>query len=122
MERDHAFWTDLRGRLDSGAPIEWVVTGIFYEAVHLVEAALATKGIDSGTHYRQGRHVEDDPRLRPIFPDLKLLNDRSNDARYRCIRPSEQAIDESLVPALENIRRAVTVILDENDRDRAESK
>ena len=112
---------DLRGRLSDGAPIEWVVTGIFYEAVHLVEAAPATKGIDSGTHYRQGRHVEDDPRLLPILPDLKLLSDRSNDARYRCVRPHERAIDESLVPALENIRQAVTVILDEYEDGRATS-
>ena len=92
-------------------PVEWVVTGIFYEAVHLIEAALALRGIDSASHYKQEQFVQQNGDLSPVLNDLMLLNNEADEARYRCSRHTDEELDGELIPALENIRTVVSQIL-----------
>ena len=88
------------------------MSGIFYEAVHLIEATLALQGVDSATHYKQEQSVQQDADLAPVLSDLMLLNNEADEARYRCIRHTDEELDVELIPSLENIQTVVTKILE----------
>lgn len=83
---------------------DWMATGVFYAAVHLVDALLANRGIHPRGHTQRGpagafgRNDYVQRLLRPIYPDYRELYNLSRTARYYpqvCIGQNEvsQAID-----------------------------
>ena len=65
---------------------DWAVTGVFYAALHYVEAYLATKRIHSPSHPVRDSHINRDSVLRAIYPDYRDLKDESRTARYDVIQ------------------------------------
>ncbi|MFZ0298040.1 MAG: hypothetical protein WAM13_06790 [Candidatus Sulfotelmatobacter sp.] len=61
---------------------DWAVSGVFYTALHYVEAYLATKRIHSGSHPVRDSNINRDSVLRAIYPDYRELKDESRAARY----------------------------------------
>ena len=77
-------------RLASRCFPDWLITGQFYTAVHVVDAYLATKGIHPPAHRLRGQYIYEDTKLRPIYSDYQDLSNLSRDARYSVRLPSKQ--------------------------------
>jgi hypothetical protein len=73
-ELDNPFW-------------DWAITGLFYSALHYVEAYLATKGIHFRRHKLRDSWIYRDAALKPIYIDYRELQTESEDARYMEIVP-----------------------------------
>lgn len=103
------FWRSFD--LDTSPFIDWVVTGIFYEAVHWIEAFLATNGHHSESHrqrsYAMHRHPQD---LAPIQVDYDTLELDSRSARYRCRMHTSQEVRQDLVPLITNVRNHISFL------------
>jgi hypothetical protein len=61
---------------------DWKLTGIFYSALHYVDAYLATMGIHPPSHAIRLGHVRTDPKLTTIRRDYRELLNESRTARY----------------------------------------
>ena len=110
-EHNRKFWNSYD--LDSTPFLDWVVTGIFYEGIHWVEAFLATLGHNSATHQQQLRAVSQ-PSAAPVAPisaDLVALKYESENARYGCYKHSADDVRNDLIPTINKIRDHVHSIL-----------
>ena len=85
--------------------IDWVVTVLFYSAVHYVEAFLAVRSIHSPIH------AERDRRVRNLLPDIyDSYNDLKNDsveARYYMRQFSVDEISNEIAPNLEIVKNHI---------------
>jgi uncharacterized protein (UPF0332 family) len=93
--------------LDPGRYSDWIATGLFYSALHYVDAFLATKSIHPGRH-----DVRDD--LMTKVAELKLisnaywaLKNSSRTARYYTPPRFSQTHLRRLRESLEEIRRSL---------------
>lgn len=91
--------------------LDWVVTGIFYEAVHWVEAYLADRGDHPTTHGQRTTSISQYADLDAITVDYDILKTESENARYNCHSHSLIDIRDDLVPLVDNIRNQVTPLL-----------
>ncbi len=73
----------------------WLATALFYAAVHLTDAVLRDASHNLAGHKNRIDALEKNPAWRPlavIYNDLKQL---SEDARYKCLRPTSQQLREA---------------------------
>jgi uncharacterized protein (UPF0332 family) len=90
--------------------LDWVVTGIFYAALHYVDAFLATQGVHPGSHSRRDAEV----KLflgAGFYLDDRALKDDSQDARYRAHRFSAEEVDNDIKPLFQKIKSEVLALL-----------
>lgn len=90
---------------------DWIVTGLFYVALHEIERYLAEKaGYHCYTHARRNRCMSRFSDLKPIWNDYQALSDLSRDARYECIPiTSTDVVDAK--SRLDNIKKHVRPLL-----------
>lgn len=103
---NNEFWNSL----NSGTTpyLDWVVSAIFYEAVHWVEAFLATKKINSGTHAKRRYAMQIyDVELGSILSDFDIIKYESENARYRCYKHTLSDVQNDIIPRLINIREHI---------------
>lgn len=72
--------------LDSTPYLDWVVTGVFYSALHYVDAYLASKSIDPRSHEERHAYVSREANLRFVEAEYLKLENQSRLARYECFR------------------------------------
>jgi len=103
---NRGFWSPLD--FPSTPYVDWVVTGLFHEAIHWAEALLATRGHHSGDHrerlYALRRNRDD---FGAIAADLDVLKQESENARYRCYKHTGTDVSGDLIPLIDRIRRHV---------------
>jgi hypothetical protein len=99
----------LRG--DDATDQPWIITAYFYAAVHWVEAYLALAGYHSRTHFERKRHISTDPKLIPIQPWYRELEDRSKDARYELVPFAKPQIDSVKQNYLDPLRTYIVALL-----------
>lgn len=63
--------------------LDWAVTGLFYAALHYIEAFLATQGQHSPSHRSRDTVFRSFSQLRPIYSQYRTLKDVSMQARYQ---------------------------------------
>lgn len=107
---DRDFWTSID--LDNNPYTDWAVTGMFYEAVHWVEAFLATKPYHSGDHKKRERAMLSlyPSDLAAITADFKDLKKDSETARYECYRHTAKEARQ-LIPLVDRIRDHISRLL-----------
>lgn len=78
-------------RLDIRAAVDrpWMVTALFYAALHWLDTYLGLKNIHPGSHVRRARHFATDPNLQPLYRHYEELYNRSRDARYLIVAFTE---------------------------------
>jgi len=107
---NNGFWQSFD--LDTSHFIDWVVTGIFYEAVHWIEAFLATKGLHSRNHKERSqtmqRYLQD---MGSILVDYDTLELDSRNARYVCHMHTSEEVRQDLLPLITNIRNHISSLL-----------
>lgn len=112
VQADHNrdFWYSFD--FNSTPFLDWVVTGIFYEGVHRVEAFLDTRGDHSDDHKQRllaiGRYPTE---MGPIATDLEILKHESENARYRCYKYTPENITKDLVPIIDKIKTHIQGLL-----------
>lgn len=88
---------------------DWAITGIFYSAIHLVEAFLAIKDIHVEDHKERARHLSLIKELKPLFGYYRALYDYSVNARYKLHNFTVDSISDSykqfFLPIKEEITR-----------------
>lgn len=104
-EHNRQFWSTLN--VASTPFVDWVVTGIFYEAVHWVEVFLATKSSHSLGHFDRNRALQMFREMYPIRNDFFALKNDSENARYICYRHSQRDIQSDLIPRVKAIEKHV---------------
>jgi len=106
---DRDFWTSID--LDNTLFTDWVVTGMFYESVHWVEAFLATKSQHSKKHAeRKANIVSHKSELRPIWNNFIKLETDSRNARYECYKHTAKEAQQ-LIPLVDNIKGHISQLL-----------
>ena len=82
--------------------------GLFYSAVHWIEAYLATINRHSSSHSNRSTIMNGLPRLRRDHPELiddyEVLRTESENARYVGRKYTAEEITADLIPALDRIR------------------
>jgi hypothetical protein len=84
---------------------DWAMTALFYAAVHEVQAFLIDNNHRPETHTARNRLVKQywGPT---IYPPYDTLQQRSRDARYNCIMPSEDDLNRAVL-TLAKLRAAI---------------
>ena len=109
-EHNRKFWTSYD--LNTTTFLDWVISGIFYEGVHWVEAFLDTKGEHSRVHSdRLQRMIWYKSYLDPIISDFELLKQESENARYNCHQYTQTDISNDLIPIIDKIKSHIIAII-----------
>ncbi len=89
---------------------KWIVTAMFYAALHWVEALFAHQlGLHTDSHQRRERALH---RLQfPLLREYIQLHDASRAGRYQMVRFSEQDIDDLFQSCFLPIRNHVLNVL-----------
>lgn len=72
----------FRQSLNGTSFADWIVTGIFYSAIHYIEAFLATKNLHPKNHAYRDNDVG--IHMSGSFRDYRHLKYKSERARYYC--------------------------------------
>ena len=106
---DEAFASSLP--LNTTPYLDWVITALFYAALHYVEAYFATQKIHSADHRARDSAIRRDTKLRAIYVDYSELKNFSINARYYMTSFAPADITKSLRPHLEAIKKLVSLLL-----------
>lgn len=90
---------------------DWVATIKFYEALHYIEAYLATKKIHSSDHRARDSVVSRESKLRHISSEYRLLKDDSTNARYSGFMPSAHQLKTQTDRNLSVIKQHIMPLL-----------
>lgn len=90
--------------LDSTPYLDWVVTAIFYAALHFIDSYLATKGIHLSSHRGRDSLIWAVRDLRPIYSAYRRLKHRSEQARYDAVPFSSKQVRGLLNRELTSIK------------------
>jgi hypothetical protein len=96
--------------LDSTSYLDWVVTGIYYAALHYIESYLALlKKHPRSNEYRE-RMFQEIKDLTSIYPDFRTLKDYSQGARYDLQKFSKVEVEDIIRNELNDIRNHIIAI------------
>ena len=95
--------------LASADYLDWVVTVLFYTALHLIDSYLATHGHHPKSHQERNKYIRRYPYLALIWPDYRFLEHRSRAARYDVVT-FELAQVERLYRRLETIETHIAAL------------
>ncbi len=91
--------------------LDWAVTGMFYAAIHYVEAYLADKNVHSSFHSRRDSAIQQDVNLCIIYDEFSdLKNDSIQTRYYGFIFPLSEIVSR-IQPSLNTIRNHISSLL-----------
>lgn len=108
-QHNRQFWESHD--LDATPFRDWVVSGVFYEAVHWVEAYLATRGEHPITHGRRNHAMQRYTDLAPVLVDYDILKTESENARYNCYSHNADDVRNDIAPILSKIEAHIQSLL-----------
>ena len=109
---NNQFWNSLLKRKHSFP--DWAVAGMFYEAVHWIEAYLATQSLHSSGHGQRSQTMSQIPALQQdphLVGDYGVLRTESENARYWCYRHTPQQIVSGLIPLISRLKQTIQALL-----------
>lgn len=90
--------------LDTSPYLDWVVTAIFYTALHFVEWFLKTRGlVGHRDHQLRDAYIARMSELRTIYADYTELKFQSEASRYECARFTPGMVKDDILPRLAHI-------------------
>jgi hypothetical protein len=97
--------------LAGGPYLDWAVTAMFYSTLHLVDAFLAIRSTHPESHEERGRLIRTYTQLQRRRMDYRELEERSKDARYRCLPFTSQQVDAIRRDAFEPLKTALRLLV-----------
>jgi hypothetical protein len=92
-QANEAFFESLGA--DRAQSPDWAVTALFYSALHYAQAGFVYLLNNRAPMNHQDRKGAIRTRFRPIAKDYEKLYDASRRARYDCIPPTRQQLQEA---------------------------
>lgn len=83
---------------------DWVVVGIFYSALHFIDAYFSLQNKHPFAHGMRDEWVKDDLRLSQIWPDYRELKEYRQKASYKIHDFSSREIKNDILPLLGSIK------------------
>jgi len=74
---------------------DWAITGLFYSALHYIEAYFACRGRHSGDHRARDSDIWRDTSLQGLYTPYSELKNASTTARYRVVSLTAQDLADS---------------------------
>lgn len=111
-QSNNSFWMTFD--IQQTPHLDWVVTGMFYEVVHWIEAFLATRNLHSSSHGQRSQtmagiqELATDPN---IITDYGILRTESENARYWCYSFTPTQVTSDLVPLASRIQQTLQTLL-----------
>jgi len=85
--------------------LDWVVSGVFYSALHYLDSYFAKKGKHPGDHQNRIRLIWAEPDLgRSFFRLYRPLKDDSEEGRYNMRVFAPEEIRRDILPLLNDIK------------------
>lgn len=91
--------------------LDWAVTGMFYAAIHYVEAYLANQNVHSSFHSRRDSAIQQDVNLCIIYDEFSDLKNDSIQTRYYGFTFPLADILSRIQPSLNRIRSYIVGLL-----------
>jgi len=111
-KHNRSFWDSFS--IDKTKYLDWVVVGMFYEAIHWIEAYLATKKHHSKNHYEREQQIAKTPELAEdpnLILDYGTLRVESENARYWYHKHTPDQVTSDLIPLITRLRRTMEKLL-----------
>lgn len=108
-QHDEQFVSSLN--LSTTPFVDWAVTGLFYAALHYVEAYMATQNRHSPDHRARDSAIHRDSGISSIYDDYNELKNFSINARYYMIKFTEADVTQTLQPRLDAIKAHILPLL-----------
>ena len=86
---------------------DWVVVGIFYTALHLIDSYLATKNVHPKAHFVRDNWVKNNRELDNIWLDYRELKEFRMKASYKLYEFTTQEVKDEVFPLLNSIRKGL---------------
>lgn len=91
---------------------DWAITGLFYAALHYIDAVLDHMLDEHPTSHRDRNHlIAHSLELSPIHKNYLELSNRSMDARYRLIPFSLSQVERLRTDEFEPLKQTVRTLL-----------
>ena len=98
--------------LETSPYLDWVVTGVFYTALHLIEWFLKTRGFTGRRdHHLRDAYITRTSELRSIYFHYIELKFQSEAGRYECATFSPDVLRQDLLPRLAQIETHIKSLL-----------
>lgn len=104
--RNEAFYNEV-----SDAYQDWALTGLFYSALHLVDAFLCTKNVSVENHLTRFDYMNKIKELKPLYADYKILYDYSINARYKMHKFSSENITDTYKTVFKPFKKNISKYL-----------
>lgn len=108
---NEGFWQHLN--VEESKYLDWAVTGIFYSAMHYIDAAFAKEGKHLKSHEVADSEVAKHKDLVNIYSEYRNLKQSRWKASYWSTRFSKSDINNDIVPQFEKIRSLVLNMLEQ---------
>ncbi len=92
------------------AYIDWAVTGLFYSALHYIDAYLSNRGMHPSTHTRRDNKAKGS-LPKDIWGSYRYLKDASRDARYDMKSFNANDINSDIRPEFEKIKKHIDCVM-----------
>jgi len=90
---------------------DWIVVGIFYSALHYIDAFFGRSNIHLKDHERADKEISGDRNMASIYSEYRALKDYRWKASYRDRRFGKDEIDKDIIPNFEKIKTFVRRML-----------
>ena len=97
--------------LDSTPFLDWAITGMFYSALHYVEAYFAKQGYHSALHRTRDSTIQRDGNIRYLFYAYSELKNFSINARYSLKKFKASDVRLTLQPHLDSVKKTIIPLL-----------
>lgn len=97
--------------LNSTPFLDWVITGMFYSALHYMEAYFAKQKFHSPDHRTRDSNIQRDSNLRKLFVAYSELKNFSVNARYAIKEFVASDVKGTLQPHLDLVRSTIIPLL-----------
>ena len=84
---------------------DWVVAGIFYAALHFIDAYYSAENKHFFAHGMRDEWIKNDWRLSKIYFNYRDLKEYRQKASYKIYEFSTQEIKNDILPHLESIKK-----------------
>ena len=88
-EYNEKFFDDIRDNYP-----DWAITGLFYSALHYVDAYLKSKQISVEDHKTRSWFINTTKQLKSIYSEYRAMYDYSVNARYKMWIVNEESLDD----------------------------
>jgi hypothetical protein len=92
--------------------LDWVVTMLFYTALHLVDQVLYhTAQLHPRNHFQRHAAIANTPELTAIYQDYRELEHQSRRSRYECAKFTSEEVEylAERLTRIEQVMKAVVV-------------